>query len=95
MKICEKCGATNSNDLYYCKNCGNSLGEPIKEPTNNNLKIAIPVLIASIALIVGGIFLSQDGFSSTKNATASVNQQVNSGNVSNSESNNLNDIFIL
>lgn len=91
MKICEKCGATNSNDLYYCKNCGNSLGEPIKEPTNNNLKSAIPVLIASIALIVGGIFLSQDGFSSTKNATASVNQQVNSGNVSNSESNNLND----
>ena len=51
-----------------------------REPQNvilkKLLKIAIPVLIASIALIVGGIFLSQDGFSSTKNATASVNQQV-------------------
>ena len=67
MKICKNCGSTNSNDLYYCKNCGTSLGEPIREPKNNNLKIAIPLLIASIVLIIGGVvFLSQDGFNFEK-----------------------------
>ena len=87
MKICEKCGFENSNDLYYCKNCGTSLGEPVKESKNDNYKIAIPILIASIALIVGGIFLSKDGFSNNQNNTASLNE-LNSGSTSNNTNNN-------
>lgn len=91
MKICKNCGSTNSNDLYYCKNCGTSLGAPIREPKNDNLKIAIPLLIASIVLIIGGVvFLSQDGFNFGKNDTASLQQQVNSGSVSNSNNDEYN-----
>ncbi|MBU5335678.1 YARHG domain-containing protein [Intestinibacter bartlettii] len=89
MKICEKCGFENSNDLYYCKNCGTSLGEPVKESKNDNYKIAIPILIASIALIVGGIFLSKDGFSNNQNNTESL-EELNSGSTSNRNNTNNN-----
>lgn len=54
---CSNCGNENNKDAKFCKNCGNPLDTPVKEPTatsDNHKKIIIGLIIVIIAILAVG-----------------------------------------